>query len=78
MVADIVEELRLLETQSDVQMSFGGLGGKIKVTDPNPFTILFDFLYFEPCGSKLTLLLYNFFTPTVAAPIRYEKKPTTD
>ncbi|KAM7495117.1 hypothetical protein LguiB_029726 [Lonicera macranthoides] len=30
MVADIVEELRLLETQSDVQMSFGGLGGKIK------------------------------------------------
>lgn len=31
MVAEIVEELRGLERDMDGQMSFGGLGGKIKV-----------------------------------------------
>lgn len=31
MVAEIVEELRDLERDMDGQMSFGGLGGKIKV-----------------------------------------------
>ena len=59
MVADIVEELKVLETQSDAQMSFGGLGGKIKVTDPNPFTISFNFLCFEPCSSKLSLFFQS-------------------